>query len=157
MQSAPGTSAATALTVQGSASGVPVPVSVPSGASLPVTPVGLTRTRLTCTLPAYAAGGNIVCTNEAGGQTTTACAANTACLVAAANASRRIVEGQSRTAGATIDIGYSASVAPDRQRLRRPGLGGRAGWRLHREPRPCRPVLCRHTHGRRVLVFVQGQ
>lgn len=29
-------------------------------------PAGITRSRLTCTLPAYTAGGNIVCTNEAG-------------------------------------------------------------------------------------------
>jgi hypothetical protein len=75
-------------------------------------PAGITRTRTVCTLPAYATGGNAVCTNEAGQQTTTACAANVACLISAANAGRKVAEFTNRTAGTTIDVGYSATVAP---------------------------------------------
>ncbi|SFF76953.1 hypothetical protein [Methylobacterium sp. yr596] len=90
----------------------PLQVGGSGGGGVPTTPSGVTRTRLTCTLPAYASGGNIVCTNEAGAQTTTACAANTACLVSAANANRKTVLATVRTASVTCDVGYSASVAP---------------------------------------------
>ncbi|MGY2052405.1 hypothetical protein [Methylobacterium sp. JK268] len=103
VQSAPGTSASTAQGVQGVTGGVPVTVAAASG---------VTRSRLSCTLPAYASGGNIVCTNEAGSQTTTACAANTACLVSAANAARKTAAATVRTAGVTCDLGYTSTVAP---------------------------------------------
>lgn len=76
------------------------------------TPAGITRTRLSCTLPAYTAGGNSVCTDQAGNQTTTTCAANTACQILPANANRKTFFIQNRTSGVTVDYGYTATVAP---------------------------------------------
>lgn len=90
----------------------PASAQVAVNGPLSVRPAGVTRTRLTCTLPAYAAGGSVVCTDQAGQQTTTACAANTACLISAANANRKTATFQVKTAGVTVDIGYAATVAP---------------------------------------------
>lgn len=83
-----------------------------AGKPVGTTQTGVTRTRTVCTLPAYAAGGNAVCTDATGAQTTTTCAANTACQILAANPNRRTFFVMNRTTGVTVDYGFSASVAP---------------------------------------------
>lgn len=75
-------------------------------------PAGLTPTTTVCTLPQYSAGGSAVCTDQTGAQTTTTCAANTPCLISAANSNRKTLAIQNKTAGSTIEVGYAASLAP---------------------------------------------
>jgi hypothetical protein len=121
------------------------------------TPAGVTRTRQTCTLPAYATGGNIVCTNEVGQQTTTACAANTACLVSAANASRKTAYFTNRTAGTTIDVGYSATVAPGNANgVDGPSVTNGQGGNITENPAHVGAYYAASAAAS-TLVFVQGQ
>lgn len=122
------------------------------------TPAGVTRARLTCTLPAYATGGNIVCTNEAGQQTTTACAANAACLVIAANSARKVAEWTNRTAGSTIDVGYSATVAPGNSKgYDGPATTNGQGGSGTENPAHVGTYYAASATAGAVLVFVQGQ
>ncbi|MCJ2034245.1 hypothetical protein [Methylobacterium sp. J-068] len=118
---------------------------------------GVTRTRLTCTLPAYAAGGNIVCTDATGAQTTTACAASTACLVNAANANRKTAFFMNRTANTTIDIGYSASVAPGNSYgIDGPAAAGAQGGSTVESPAHVGAYYAA-SPAAATLVFIQGQ
>lgn len=146
---AAGTSAANAQAVQGVTNGVPMPVSA--------APAGITRTRLSCTLPAYATGGNSVCTDASGNQTTNACAANTACLISAPNANRKTAFFMNRTAGTTIDVGYAATVAPGNGvGVDGPGTSGGQGGSLEENPAHVGAYYAASPSAS-TLVFVQGQ
>lgn len=119
---------------------------------------GITRSRLACTLPAYSAGGNVVCTNEAGAQTTTAVAPNTAALIAAANPNRKTAEFTNRTAGSTIDVGYSATVAPGNSKgYDGPNATNGQGGSGSESPAHVGSYYAATTTANAVLVFVQGQ
>jgi hypothetical protein len=125
--------------------------------TIPFVPTGITRTRLTCTLPAYATGGNIVCTDASGNQTTTACAANTACLVSAANSARKTMFATNRTAGTTIDLGYSASLSPGNGiGLDGPGTAGGQGGAVEENPAHTGAYYAAAAVAS-TLVFIQGQ
>lgn len=142
------------LCVSGSGTGAPG-----GSATSPTftTPAGVTRTRLTCTLPAYATGGNIVCTDQAGAQTTTACAANTACLVSGNNQNRKTALATVRTAGVTCDVGYSATVAPGNAiGIDGSATAGGQGGSLNETPAHVGPYYAACPSAAS-LVFVQGQ
>ncbi|KMO11813.1 hypothetical protein [Methylobacterium indicum] len=119
---------------------------------------GVTRTRLTCTLPAYATGGNIVCTDATGAQTTTACAANTACLVSGSNPARKAAEFTNRTPGSTIDVGYSATTAPGNSKgYDGPSATNGQGGSGTENPAHVGAYYAASNTAGAVLVFVQGQ
>ena len=91
----------------------------PSNA-LPTVPGNVTRTGLTCVLPAYSttAPGTMTCTDQTGAQTTVTCATGSACQILGANPNRKTVSVMNVTPGSSnpspggASLGYAASISP---------------------------------------------